>query len=641
MSEQESVAAEPIEKFVEKAHDLEAARGSVAEAASVTTGLWLSYLFVLVYIAIAAGAVTHKDLFLENPVKLPFVSDVPLPLAAFFILAPIVFIVSHTYTLVHFVMLAAKVGIYNKELNKQLGHAEETKEYLRWQLPSSIFVQILAGPAFLRAGMLGFLSNRIAWISLVIGPIFLLLLIQVQFLPFHSEGITWLHRGFIAIDVILLWALWPAVVDGGSAMKQPHRWRQKWLVLGGCTAIGLSLTAATFPGERMEEWIGRRPTIPPFIAALLVQKNDTVPLKSEDQPAWTSVHDLLFNGQYDPRRQNRTSLFSNTLVLPGFNALVAAKIDDSKLGLFEYSFTRKDGHFEGAIFEGADLRKINLENAHLQGASLLQAKLQGAQFYNANLNGAKLNQAKLQGASLDSAQLEGVELSGAVLQGAWALNADLKGASLKDAQLQGTGLNGAQLQGAELDGAQLKGASLDGAFLWRAGLNVKSADAIQARGLTWGQSWKETTPPADPKPWTSEAFLALKNTVEKDVPAGDTRDETLKRVVILDPSVSFLEGSHVPDWRKNFEAAASLDPEKYKQTLFSELKALACSGDADSLYVVRGLMIYGRIKDTGAEAPRLVDAILNPDCPVYATLTESDKAALKQLAKEARPGGSK
>ena len=61
---------------------------------------------------------------------------------------------------------------------------------------------------------------------------------------------------------------------------------------------------------------------------------------------------------------------------------------DSKLGPFEYSFTRKDGHFEGAIFEGADLRKINLENAHLQGASLLQAKLQGAQFYNANLNGA-------------------------------------------------------------------------------------------------------------------------------------------------------------------------------------------------------------------------------------------------------------
>jgi hypothetical protein len=103
-------ADELIEKFVKESHDLEAVRKSVEDAASVSTGLWLSYLFVLVYIGIAAGAVKHQDLFLENPVKLPFLSDVPLPLVAFFILAPIVFIVSHTYTLVHFVMLAGKVS---------------------------------------------------------------------------------------------------------------------------------------------------------------------------------------------------------------------------------------------------------------------------------------------------------------------------------------------------------------------------------------------------------------------------------------------------------------------------------------------------------------------------------------------------
>ncbi|HEY8006697.1 MAG TPA: pentapeptide repeat-containing protein [Methylocella sp.] len=638
MSDEETVTADRIEKFAEQAHDLEAARGSVGEAASVTTGLWLSYLFVLVYIAIAAGAVTHKDLFLENPVKLPFVSDVPLPLVAFFVLAPIVFIVSHAYTLVHFVMLAAKVGVYNEELHTQLGHAEETKEYLRWQLPSNIFVQILAGPAHLRLGTLGFLSKRIAWVSLVIGPIFLLLLIQVQFLPFHSEGITWLHRFFIALDVVLLWALWPAVVDGGIGMKQVRGWRQIWLVLGGCAAIGLSVTAATFPGERMEEWIGRRPTLPPFVAAVLGQRDGNDLSNSKDQPAWTSVHDLLFNGPYDARKQNRTSLFSNTLVLPGFNALAVGKIDDSKLGPFEYSFTRKDGHFEGAIFEGADLRKINLENAHLQGASLLQAKLQGAQFYNANLNGAKLNQAKLQGASLDSAQLEGVELTGAALQGAWALNADLKGAFLKEAQLQGAGLNGAQLQGAELDGAQLSGASLDGAFLWRAGLNVKSADALRAQGVMWDPFWKETTQASQSKPWTGEAFIDLKNTIERDVPAGETRDEILKRVELLDPGEAFLGTAHVPDWRKKFAAAAALDPEKYKQALVTQLKALVCSGDADAPYVVRGLTAYDRIKDTGTEAPHLVEGILSPDCPVETALTEADKAALKQLARKSQLG---
>jgi hypothetical protein len=37
------------EKFPKKAHDLDAARKSVEDAASVSAGLWLSYLFVLLY----------------------------------------------------------------------------------------------------------------------------------------------------------------------------------------------------------------------------------------------------------------------------------------------------------------------------------------------------------------------------------------------------------------------------------------------------------------------------------------------------------------------------------------------------------------------------------------------------------------
>src|ERR1700736_5686053 len=134
----EKAPPDPAEKFAEKAHDLDAVRKSVEDAAAVSAGFWLSYLFVLFYIGIAAGAVTHKDLLLENPVKLPFLSDVPLPLVAFFVLAPIVFIVFHAYTLVHFVMLAAKVGVFDTELRAQVGDAPETREGFRRQLPSNI-----------------------------------------------------------------------------------------------------------------------------------------------------------------------------------------------------------------------------------------------------------------------------------------------------------------------------------------------------------------------------------------------------------------------------------------------------------------------------------------------------------------------
>ncbi len=59
-AEKPAAPADPIEQFAKKAHDLDAVRKSVEDAAALSAGLWLSYLFVLLYIGIAAGAVTHR-----------------------------------------------------------------------------------------------------------------------------------------------------------------------------------------------------------------------------------------------------------------------------------------------------------------------------------------------------------------------------------------------------------------------------------------------------------------------------------------------------------------------------------------------------------------------------------------------------
>jgi hypothetical protein len=66
-------------KFAMKADDLDALQKSVEDAATVSIGFWLSYLFILFYIGIAAESVTHRDLLLENPIKLQFLNiDLPL-----------------------------------------------------------------------------------------------------------------------------------------------------------------------------------------------------------------------------------------------------------------------------------------------------------------------------------------------------------------------------------------------------------------------------------------------------------------------------------------------------------------------------------------------------------------------------------
>jgi len=367
-------SAHPLKKFADKARDLDLVRKSVDDAASVSAGLWLSYLFALFYIGIAAGGVTHKDLLLENPVRLPFL-NVELPFVAFFALAPVIFVVSHAYTLMHFVLLASKVGIYNRELERQVRkpvaapgrtsadederEAHEVRSCLRGQLPSNIFVQFLAGPLDVREGGLGWLLKAIAWISLVIGPVSLLLLIQVQFLPYHLEWVTWVQRIALLADVVLLWLLWPAVLGGRSEIRWPRLWRHPAAVVASLVPIALAFVVARYPGEWMDERVSQTHWIPPYPRQAWQEAKDWRGFANAwvCQPGWTSVHDFLFNGDVDGVTRRRKSAFSNTLILPGFDGLAAAKIDDlKKLDSIKRTLTLRGRHLEGAILTSGSLQ---------------------------------------------------------------------------------------------------------------------------------------------------------------------------------------------------------------------------------------------------------------------------------------------
>ena len=602
----DATAPDPTGKFAKQAGDLDAIRKSVEDAAAVSAGIWLSYLFVLLYIGIAAGAVTHKDLLLENPVKLPFLSDVPLPLVAFFVMAPIVFIVSHSYTLVHFVMLGAKAGVFHDELFKQLPDAPDAREGLRRQLPSNIFVQFLAGPRDIREGGLGLILKAIAWSSLVVGPVLLLLLIQVQFLPYHLEWVTWVQRLAVFADVFLLWLLWPAVLDGQSKIAWPQVWRHRVFTVVSLVPIWLAFITATFPGELIDEWIGPWEIIP--------QNRVTAWL---GQDGWTSIHNVLFHGKVDQTTLRRKSHFSDTLVIVDFDAMEAAKIaDQEKFDAVKQTLILRGLNLEGAVFLNADLRKVDLTKAQLQGASLAGAQLQGAILDSAQLQGATLDWAKLQGANLNNAKLQGANLNDAKLQGAILSTAELQGATLDSAELQGASLKDAELQGAELKNSKLTGTDMSGAEVWHLNFDDASLIAVSVDGLNESAMSKDE-------------FDNLRAQIE-EIPEGEERKNALERIGNLDPDNS----RNVASARKTLEKR-SVAKTADKMSLADQLKTLSCSVDEDALYIVRGLIANGRINDTRAKATGLVEAILKPDCPVSAALTEADKAALKKIAKEA------
>ncbi|MFZ3326020.1 MAG: pentapeptide repeat-containing protein, partial [Methylocella sp.] len=193
----------------------------------------------------------------------------------------------------------------------------------------------------------------------------------------------------------------------------------------------------------------------------------------------------------------------------------------------------------------------------------------------------------------------------------------LQGASLVDAQLQGASLWGAQLQGADFRNSTLAGTNMSGAAVWRTSFVAASLTAIFEDKL------KESA-------LTKDEFAALEVMIMKEVPEGELRDQALKRITILNPDIFGPEASEQETLEKR-----RVDKTAYSSALADELKSLACSGDEDAPYIVRGLIANYRIKETGDQAPDLVEAILKPDCLVSAALTDADKAALIKIAKEA------
>jgi uncharacterized protein YjbI with pentapeptide repeats len=372
-----------------------------------------------------------------------------------------------------------------------------------------------------------------------------------------------------------------------------------------------------------------------------------------------STHDLLFAGEVEETTRRRKSLFSNTLVLPGFNLYEASKIDNpKKLAWREHLFDLRGRHLEQAVFDGADLAKADLTGVQLQGASLNGAELQSASLNGAQLQGASLGGARLQGARLDWAALQGASLDSAQLQGAFLEQAKLQGAWLGDAQLQGAALNHADLRGARLWQAELQGASIDSAavnaadfsdaFLWRtkwgeiAGAKL---GAVSLKDATWEPLWLGVGSDLDlfsnPVPWDAKAYADLRDLMMNSVPEGKMRDAALKQIETLDcanPDTTLASCDpdakpppEVLDWQKELKAA-SVDKAAYANALATELQDLVCESDLNAIYILPGIISSGVWHDLpGREASALIGFIMSKDCPVSASLTDDDKARLLQI----------
>ncbi len=521
--------------------------GSVNAASSAARNAWLAFMGLLAFYFVTISSVTHQDLLLNSPVKLPILG-VELPLNGFFVWGPVVFLLVHFSILLQHMMLARKLRMFDLRCAATETGPNAGPNILRDELNTYFFTQSRAGaksqhPYHMTLDAMG-------WITFIVLPLCLLFYFQISFLAYHSVSVTWWHRLTLIADMVVLAWIFALSHDPVRLSTTEKRLLVQLVLLAFAGALLLfSLFVATVPDSVLDRAMRALPFAAPvpygrpdltrdtgrmafwptavlFEGALLARNlsvTDTDLVKDKDFPLKGGGLSLRLrerNLKYATLDRSDLHLADLTGAQLQGARLVETVLNKAKLSCAQPNATdvrtRKCTNLQGADLrvarlqganlqhvrlQGADLREARLEGAdlrwaQLQGANLMWARLQGASLLGARLEGADLREARLEGANLQHTRLPGADLRAARLRGADLRWARLQGADLRHARLEGADLQGVWSQGADLEWAQLRGANLrhaglQGADLRHAGLQVAnlSLAGLEGADLRWALVW--------------------------------------------------------------------------------------------------------------------------------------------------------
>ena len=501
---------------------------SVNETAKIVRTSLLFFLVVALYLLIIVGTTTDLMLLRGEIVALPLM-EVGVPVVAFYIVAPLIFLLLHINLLLRL-----------SQLTETVSNSKELKdEHSPLVFPLDFARLLLNGKP--RWGL---------WVVVVtqiyILPIVVLLALQMSFLAYQDSLITFWHQLIITTDLVLLFLSVCFVIGTRAGTKVERNYVLKMLFQKSGTVFSASLvliftwTIAVVPNSWQE-------TVGIFVAMLVglfflfrhyVSKR--LRNKQNNEPnnfclptkcivlygvillSFLGIVAIVVDGLQERfiQRQLSAWVFADwwwkedpiisyrpaqrflnlaeqlivlkeipleiidTLIIKE-EAEEVAKLDplckyigELDLSGRQLNYARFYGSqfrcvkLESAELNGADLSGVELHGANLHGTNLSEAELHGADLFNAKLHGANLSSAKLHGANLYEAKLHGTNLSNAELHGADLEGAELYSADLRLAELRGVDLYRAELHGTDLRFAELYGADLRLAELYGADLRL-------------------------------------------------------------------------------------------------------------------------------------------------------------------------
>jgi uncharacterized protein YjbI with pentapeptide repeats len=220
-------------------------RSAADAAANDAQSSYLRFAVFGLYLAVVVGATTHEELLKGSMVTMPGLG-VGLPIMGFYVLVPALFVLMHANLLLQLGLVAGHVARLRAAI--QGIASDEERRLERALLPSSIISQFRFGDR--RGSPFGMLLYLAFVISLILLPIGILVFVQVRFLPYHSEWVTWWHRGLIFADLCLIWLLWPRIVRTSAAQPPLEVEEAGPLPRGWGEALRRSLRASRVEGRR-------------------------------------------------------------------------------------------------------------------------------------------------------------------------------------------------------------------------------------------------------------------------------------------------------------------------------------------------------------------------------------------------------
>src|SRR5436305_14554314 len=104
--------------------DVGALERAVNDSAGRVSAIWLSFVAFSAYVAAAASMISHRQIFLQEPIKLPTI-NIDLPLIASAILLPLLFVVYHLFVLLQVVLLARTADAYHDAIDRNITDDED------------------------------------------------------------------------------------------------------------------------------------------------------------------------------------------------------------------------------------------------------------------------------------------------------------------------------------------------------------------------------------------------------------------------------------------------------------------------------------------------------------------------------------